>query len=250
MKGSARRLAKLLIPGPARRGFRAMPQLIAALRLGTSGPDQLDPEDAFALLATAPAFGAQQKRTEIIGALREFASQRPRRILEIGAAGGGTSFLLSRIALPDSFIVSVDIDLATPLRLAMRAWARPRQRTLGLRRDSHSPETVREVAGLMGGPLDLLFIDGDHSYEGVKADFESYGPLVRAGGLIAFHDIIPDNAARGRPRSLAWSGGVPRFWAEIKEKLGGSEYVEQREQDGYGIGVVRWPGVSPHTAAG
>jgi hypothetical protein len=34
----------------------------------------------------------------------------------------------------------------------------------------------------------LLFIDGDHRYEGVRRDFEMYSPLVGAGGLIAFHD--------------------------------------------------------------
>jgi hypothetical protein len=34
--------------------------------------------------------------------------------------------------------------------------------------------------------LDLLFIDGDPSYEGVKADFVNYSQLVRPGGLIGF----------------------------------------------------------------
>ena len=31
-------------------------------------------------------------------------------------------------------------------------------------------------------------IDGDHTYEGVKADFERYAPLVRRGGVIIFDD--------------------------------------------------------------
>jgi len=38
------------------------------------------------------------------------------------------------------------------------------------------------------GPVDLLFIDGDHSYEGVKKDFENYSPLVESGGYIIFDD--------------------------------------------------------------
>jgi len=38
---------------------------------------------------------------------------------------------------------------------------------------------------------DFLFIDGDHTYEGVEGDFEMYSPLVRRGGIIAFHDIVP-----------------------------------------------------------
>lgn len=37
-------------------------------------------------------------------------------------------------------------------------------------------------------PLDVLFIDGDHSYDGVKADFERHEPNVKKGGIILFHD--------------------------------------------------------------
>lgn len=37
--------------------------------------------------------------------------------------------------------------------------------------------------------LDLLFIDGDHSYEGVKADWEAYKRLMRPNSIVIFHDI-------------------------------------------------------------
>lgn len=36
--------------------------------------------------------------------------------------------------------------------------------------------------------LDVLFIDGDHSYEGVKADWDSYRKLLGAGSIVIFHD--------------------------------------------------------------
>lgn len=39
------------------------------------------------------------------------------------------------------------------------------------------------------GSLDFVFIDGDHSYEGCKADIEAWSPKVRKGGLIAGHDF-------------------------------------------------------------
>jgi predicted O-methyltransferase YrrM len=44
----------------------------------------------------------------------------------------------------------------------------------------------------IGGPLDLVFIDGDHSEAGVRTDFRLIAPWVKPGGLIAFHDLIPD----------------------------------------------------------
>ncbi len=40
---------------------------------------------------------------------------------------------------------------------------------------------------------DFIFIDGDHSYEGVKADIANYGPLVAMGGLLAGHDYKNSN---------------------------------------------------------
>ena len=233
--------AREAVPQPVKTLVRTVPLLMSALQMARATRETNSPAEAWAVLSSSQHFSAQQKKTEIVAALEGFVLDRPRHILEIGAAGGGTSFLLSRVAGAESLVVSVDLNLRTPLKIAMGAWARRDQRIVGLRGDSHSYETAREIASLVETDLDLLFIDGDHSYDGVKRDFEMYSPMVRKGGVIAFHDIVPDNASRGRPKSLAWSGGVPRFWSEVRGVFGGREYVEDREQDGYGIGVIRWP---------
>jgi hypothetical protein len=60
--------------------------------------------------------------------------------------------------------------------------------------------------------VDFLFIDGDHSYEGVKKDFEMYSPLVKSGGLIAFHDIVDTDLIRSAGH------GVHIFWRQLKGK--------------------------------
>ena len=87
------------------------------------------------------------------------------------------------------------------------------------------------VKGILNGKeLDFLFIDGDHTYEGVRKDFEMYGKLVVKGGVIAFHDIVP-----GPPESV---GGVPKFWNEIKHSFNYVEFVKDWKQGGYGIGVI------------
>ena len=55
---------------------------------------------------------------------------------------------------------------------------------------SHSAETVSRIQDKLNSrELDMLFIDGDHSYDGVKSDWEMYSPLVRKGGLVLFHDV-------------------------------------------------------------
>jgi hypothetical protein len=62
-------------------------------------------------------------------------------------------------------------------------------------------------------------------------DFALYSPLVRPGGMIAFHDVWPGEFA----------GGSPRFWREIRDGYEWQELVESREQQAYGIGVLRLP---------
>lgn len=55
--------------------------------------------------------------------------------------------------------------------------------------DSHDSRIISIVKKrLHGRQIDLTFIDGDHSYEGVKRDYEIYGPLTKH--LIALHDIF------------------------------------------------------------
>lgn len=49
--------------------------------------------------------------------------------------------------------------------------------------------SLKAAAAWNRGPLRLIFIDGDHSYEASKADFDAWRPHVAPGGLIAFHDI-------------------------------------------------------------
>jgi predicted O-methyltransferase YrrM len=94
---------------------------------------------------------------------------------------------------------------------------------------------------LKGKRFDMLFIDGDHSYEGVRRDHEQYESLVRDGGLIAFHDIVPDqrDAEGVLLHENCYAGGVHRYWAEIKDQYSHWEFVESWNQNGFGIGVLR-----------
>jgi predicted O-methyltransferase YrrM len=80
------------------------------------------------------------------------------------------------------------------------------------------------------GKVDFLFIDGDHTYEGVKADFEMYSGLVRPGGLIVFHDICK--------HSEQINCHVDRFWQEVKFERRALEFVHDWNQGILGIGVI------------
>lgn len=47
-----------------------------------------------------------------------------------------------------------------------------------------------------GPPIDLLFIDADHSYDGVKADITRWWPYIRTGGVVVFHDYANEHHGR------------------------------------------------------
>jgi predicted O-methyltransferase YrrM len=182
-----------------------------------------------------------QKEREIRGLLTEVRRLRPRRLLEIGSSAGGTLFLWTRAAAEDATIVSIDLpaggirDPEEAERLQrFERFRRGRQRLYLLRADSHAGLTQRRLAQILEGQaLDFLFIDGDHSYDGVRRDFDDYAPLVRPDGLVALHDV--------HPHSQAWGGEVPQFWSEIRDRYSASELLESPAQDGYGIGLIRMP---------
>lgn len=101
--------------------------------------------------------------------------------------------------------------------------------------NSHSPDTYKRVVDtLYGESIDFLFIDGDHSYEGAKQDFEVYGQLVSPHGLIAIHDINEDGA-EDDPAS-----GVGRFWKDLTKEYNTLSIVARRpgKRIPLGIGVV------------
>lgn len=60
---------------------------------------------------------------------------------------------------------------------------------------------------LQGRKIDLLFIDGLHTYEGVKSDYDMYGPLTKH--IIAIHDI---HTPKSCPEDTA---NVIPFWQEL-----------------------------------
>ncbi|MEM4436803.1 MAG: class I SAM-dependent methyltransferase [Thermosphaera sp.] len=179
-----------------------------------------------------------QVKEEIIQLLSLLAELKPKTLLEIGTAGGGTLFLFSQIAPLNATIISIDLpggpfgggypEWRTPL---YKSFAKKGQKIHLIRADSHDPKTLEIVREILDDrELDFLFIDGDHTYEGVKRDFEMYSPLVRKGGIIAFHDIVEHPPETGCE--------VSRFWNEIKYSYSYLEIVKSWDQKWAGIGVI------------
>jgi predicted O-methyltransferase YrrM len=194
--------------------------------------------EAYAFAETEIGIG--QKREEIQWLFELVRAARPRIVLEIGLDLGGTFFLWSRAAARDAHLLAIDTRLPGrfgawgPFPLVRRGFGVGSQRvSLLMDRNSHSETTLQHVEALLDGrAIDFLFIDGDHSYDGVWQDFKMYSPLVAPGGLIAFHDISPNPAE--------WTKGVARFWQEFTAEHETEERVAN-DEPGFGIGVYRVP---------
>jgi cephalosporin hydroxylase len=178
-----------------------------------------------------------QNRHELQRLVERFQQVQPRVIVEIGTHQGGTLFSFVRSNPQAELVVSIDLPggqfgggYSEPkIRLFQQFVAdRPQTQLACLRVDSHQASTLTELQRLLAGrPIDALFIDGDHRYDGVRQDFLMYGPLVRRGGLIAFHDIRTDHRDHD----------VMRFWHEIRDRYQVEE-VCFAEKAVFGIGII------------
>lgn len=195
------------------------------------------------LAAAGSDFGITQMPTEIRGLVERLQRMKARSFIEIGTHKGGNSFLFGH-AIPGNEL-GIGIDLCVQNAAKLKYFSRPGQAYHPLHGDSQTASMRDRARALVGDkPLDFLFIDGDHRYEGAKADFELYSPLVRPGGLIAFHDICPDHRTLYGKETGCYAGEVYRLWAELKARFETEELIENAGQDGFGIGIIHWQGGS------
>jgi len=184
--------------------------------------------------------GAYQVESEFRQMIEWGIAQRPSIIAEIGTANGGTLFMWSRIA--SKRVISIDMPggihgggYAEPKGRLFREFVadRPGVSMILLARDSQAESTRAEVLQHLGTEkVDIFFIDGDHRLEGVTRDFNLWKSVVRPGGHIVFHDILP--------HATIDSCQVHILWKKIKEDYPGKtrEFIESQSQGWGGIGVL------------
>lgn len=179
-----------------------------------------------------------QVREELHELVKILNEKKPQVIAEIGTATGGTLFMLSRIASKNATIISIDLPGGifgggySRVKIPFyQSFGLPEQEISLIRADSHDQKTFIKIKGILDKKkIDFLFIDGDHTYEGVKKDFEMYSQLVNETGIIAFHDIAV--------HPLEIGSEVDKFWNEIKEKYRHIEIIKDHNQGCCGIGLI------------
>lgn len=131
--------------------------------------------------------------------------------VEIGIAQGG-GLVMAHGFSPSGIIVGIDPLEKPPESKTVSHSIFIHDNVHLLRKKSQ--EAVEDLKEILGESLiDLIVVDGDHTYDGAINDFVSYLPMMRVGGLMWFDDI-------------AHEPGVSKAWEEIKDGLllGGVEY--------------------------
>jgi SAM-dependent methyltransferase len=141
--------------------------------------------------------------------------QNIRSYIEIGCRYGGTYILTTEyLSRFNDLEKSVAVDI---IDSPVSYYCLFSPKTHFLRADSRSIEFKEFMSS---NKFDLIFIDGDHSYEGVKNDYEI---SKNSGNIFVFHDIVNDVCP-----------GVVQFWNELKvtEKMNYDfyEFTEQYEE--------------------
>lgn len=154
-----------------------------------------------------------QTPRQFAGAIHELLKYKLNSYIEIGIFSGGSYLIMCEfLRLRNPGIRTVGVDISTQYM---------------------KPETIPYLTGLhigtsadfRGQRFDLAFIDADHSYKGVKADYENIGAY---GKIVMFHDINDSSCP-----------GVVQFWKDVICIKSFKEYTYQTSGKAvHGIGLL------------
>lgn len=169
------------------------------------------------MLKTLSGRKPSQNEYELRCLIAQMQNMGCKSYLEIGARHGDTFYEVVGSMPSDGLYVAV--DLPGGLWGKLESKNQLKKAITQLRAEGYSAQVhfdnsqSHDFAGMLVhkyGRFDAILIDGDHTYEGVKRDWELYRSM---GSLIAFHDIV------GHGESESVHGNrveVPKLWAEIK----------------------------------
>jgi len=145
-----------------------------------------------------------------------------KNVLEIGVACGASLIIWEKLG---GFIVGIDDDIQSKAHGMLTHLIETNKMNIKLiLGNSKDPEVVKKAKDYFPDrTVDFLFIDGEHTYEAVKQDYLNYGPMVRPGGIIAFHDTVHIET------------NINRFWEELLKENGNLQTEEFKDHNGIGV---------------
>ena len=174
--------------------------------------------------------GSMQIPLEIENLQLTVANHQPKIIVEIGTANGGT--LARWLEIPSAeIVISIDYPIGIHggqgfeertyvISDALEQANLTNKQFYAINGDSKHPYLVARLEEILDGKkIDFLFIDGDHTYQGVKGDFDIYKQFLNENSIVGFHDII-DSEFHAENNCF-----VSTLWSELKQKYESVEFM-------------------------
>jgi len=157
-----------------------------------------------------------------------FVSLAKNILIDIGAGWGTSAFLMLVNAPQDALIFSIDSFTGDTIKPWKRATEKICQenvkqaltavgKTDALRRWRLLPQPSRQIAAHWNQEIDLVYIDGDHLYAGVKQDFENWFKFVKLNGIILLHDSRRFAGVSAKIFARGWPGPT-QLAQELKKR--------------------------------
>lgn len=199
--------------------------------------------------------GLTQRRGEWTMLMDLYTRAKPKVVVEIGVAQGGTFAGWCALGEPDALIVGIDRDIndcrprpgerVSALIAEDKPWlmsaqggglyalGRQQQTIKGISGWSYEPSTFSQLKDILGGrKIDWLWTDSSHEQGMFDREFGMYWGLVDDGGVFCTHDI----QRSAHPEVTKW-----KSWERIKQEETYSMMMEFKggiADDSYGIGVL------------
>lgn len=127
--------------------------------------------------------------------LRNYASEK-KALAEIGVFHGVNTRMFCEVMDKNAFLLAIDPFQRSFFGIRGYGWARKiahrevakvnRERVIWVEDFGYRASSSHDVRGFL--PLDFIFIDGDHSYDGLRGDWEAWKNHISVGGIVALHD--------------------------------------------------------------
>lgn len=125
------------------------------------------------------------KYTELL-LLSKFAKNCKTDILEIGAFKGLSTIIMAQNT--NKYVFTIDPFFYDTKKEFLENIKKTNTKNIILLEGT----TANQIKKLENINFDLIFIDGDHTYEGVLTDFKLLYPILNSNGLMVFHDSNPN----------------------------------------------------------
>jgi predicted O-methyltransferase YrrM len=135
-----------------------------------------------------------------------------KRLAEIGVWHAVTTCRLRKAMARDATLFAIDpypagrLGFSTQRIIARKEISKVRNGAIKWVRETGA-QAARTLAS--SAPFDFVFIDGDHSYEGLQGDWTGWTPLLAMGGIVALHD------SRSTPERAIDDVGSVRFTRDV-----------------------------------